>query len=191
VLKWLAAFFLAVSLLAHDANAKTVAGYTFPDTIQIDGKTLVLNGMGLRTLTILSIRVYVAGLYVEHPSQDARAIESAPGIKVILLQYLRSGSKEQVEHEFRAGEQTNCGAGQCPQSDEPDFERLIKLSPAVQAGDTTTYIIRRSGLQVLFNNRLLATFSNPDLAFRILDGFIGARPPSESLRAALLGRAEG
>ena len=33
--------------------------------------------------------------------------------------------------------------------------------------------------------------ANPDLAFRILDGFIGARPPSESLRAALLGQGEG
>jgi hypothetical protein len=36
--------------------------------ITVAGKTLTLNGMGLREATILNIDVYVAGLYVEHPS---------------------------------------------------------------------------------------------------------------------------
>ena len=140
-MRWLAATFIAATLLAHGAIAKTVGGVTFPDTIQVDGKTLVLNGMGARTYTILGIRGYVAGLYLEHPSHDARAIESDPGTKVILLRYLRDASKEQVERQFRAGEQTNCGAGQCTQSDVADWERLIKLSPAVHAGDSTAYIM--------------------------------------------------
>ncbi|MBV8096643.1 MAG: chalcone isomerase family protein [Acetobacteraceae bacterium] len=187
-MKWAVATLLAATLLAGVASAKTAGGVTFPDTIQVDGKTLVLNGMGARTYTVLGIRGYVAGLYLEHPSHDARAIESDPGIKVILLQYLRSASKEQVEHQYREGQQVNCGAGQCPQSDAADYDRLIKLAPAVRPGDTSTYIIRRSGLQVLSNNQPLATFNNPDLGFRILEGFIGPRPPSEDLKAALLGQ---
>jgi Chalcone isomerase-like len=175
--------------VACPVGAATLEGVTFPDATQINGRRLYLNGMGLRTLTVLNVRVYVAGLYLERPSHDARAIEADPGVKVILIRYLRGGSKEQVERQFRAGERVNCGAGGCPASDQPDFERLIALSPAVRAGDTSTYIVSRQGLTILANGRPLATFRNPDLAFRILDGFIGDQPPSQALRSALLGLA--
>ena len=41
-----------------------------PDTLQVDGKTLHLNGLGLRTYSFLRIHIYVAGLYLEHLSTD-------------------------------------------------------------------------------------------------------------------------
>ncbi len=175
--------------VAPRVSAATLEGVTFPDAMQVDGRPLYLNGIGLRTLTVLNVRVYVAGLSLERRSHDARAIEADPGLKVIVIHYLRGGSKEQVERQFRAGERVNCGAGGCPASDQADFERLVALSPAVRAGDTSTYIVSRQGLAVLANGRPLANFRNPDLAFRILDGFIGDRPPSQALRSALLGLA--
>ena len=49
---------------------------------------------------------------------------------------------------------------------------------------------RPTGLRVLFNNREIANFANPDLALRILIGFIGDKPPSEDLKRHLLGATE-
>jgi hypothetical protein len=180
---------LAATLLLPlgPAAAASLEGVTVPDTTEVDGKTLVLNGIGLRTLTIFQVDIYVAALYVPTVAHTAAAIEAEPGPKLLILHYLHSGSKEQVEKEYRLGEQTNCGAGGCPASYAADFDRLTALAPAVQPGDTTTYIFTQTGFRVLANNKPLASFDNPGLGTQILDGFIGPHPPSISLRTALLG----
>jgi hypothetical protein len=178
---------LAVLCLAASASAATLADVTLPDTYPVEGHSLVLNGIGLRTLTIFNVRIYVAGLYLEQPSHDASAIMASSNPKVILLQFLHSGSKAEVEKEYREGEKNNCGSGGCPASDQADFERLVAAAPAVSPGDTSTYIFTARGVRVLANNRLIGDFANRDLANRLLAGFIGSQPPSQDLRSHLLG----
>ena len=184
---------LALVLLAGlalgtpNARAATLAGATLPDTYTVDGQVLRLNGIGLRSMTILNVHIYVAALYTAVPAHDARTIETAASPKVLLLQYIHGGSKEQVEEEYRKGEALNCGHGECAKADEPDFNRLIAVAPAVKFGDTTTYIATSKGLRVLANDKPLIEIANPDLGIRVIDGFIGAHPPMESLRASLLG----
>ena len=135
------------------------------------------------------MKVYVAGLYVTQKSRDARAILASPAPKVILMQFLHSASKADVEKQYREGEARNCGHGECAASDQADFERLIAVTPGAAVGDTLTYLFTQRGVRVLFNNQQIGDFNNPDLAFRILAGFIGDKPPSEDLRAHLLGAA--
>lgn len=158
-----------------------------PDSYPVEGRTLVLNGIGLRTLTILSVRAYVAGLYLTAPSHDASAILASNEPKVILLQFLRSASKAQIEGQYRAGEKQNCGSGGCDPADIKDFEALVAAAPAVEAGDTSTYVFTNGRVRVYANQRLIGDFANRDLAFHLLEGFIGAHPPSEDLKRALLG----
>ncbi len=178
---------LVTTGLAGGARAMEVGGINVPDTYVVDGTTLRLNGAGVRTLTLLEVKIYVAALYLTQPMHDGRAIEASPGPKVLTLRFLHEGSKTQVERQYRAGEQENCGGGGCSAADGPDFERLIALAPAVKVGDSTTYIFTTQGVTVLANDRVLAKFANPDLGFRLLNGFLGATPPSKTLRAALLG----
>ncbi len=174
--------------LALPARSASVGGVSLPDTYPVTGQTLVLNGIGIRTLTILSIRAYVAGLYLTQKSGDAGAIMASPGPKVILMQFLHSASKSQVEKQYRDGEARNCGHGECAPSDQPDFERLIAATPAANVGDTLTYFFTARGVRVLFNNRVIGDFANPDLSLRLLAGFIGDKPPSEDLKSHLLGK---
>jgi hypothetical protein len=176
-----------VSWFASHARAATLEGVTLPDTYNADGQNLVLNGIGLRTLTIFNVKVYVAGLYLAKPSHDPQAIMASPGPKVMLLQFLHAGSKADVEKEYRVGEQVNCGDGSCNPGDKTDFERLVAAAPAINVGDTATYIYTPKGVRVLANNRLVGDFANADLSRLLLAGFIGAHPPSESLKAHLLG----
>jgi Chalcone isomerase-like len=167
--------------------AATIDGVTFPPTLIVEGQILHLNGMGLRTLTLLDIHAYLAGLYLEHSARDAGAIEASKGIKALLLQYLRAASKTEVQDIFRQSEARYCGAGGCPASDAQDFERLMALFPPVKRGDYVTFIVSSRGLRVLFNNAPLVTFNNPDFARIVLDAYIGPRAASQSLRNALLG----
>ncbi len=183
-------YFAAVLLFAlsiTSGHAATISGIVVPETYNVNGQTLRLNGAGLRTLTIFQVSIYVAALYVLQPSHDAETIQAEPGAKVIVLHFLHDASKAQVEAEFRKGEQLNCGKGECDPADVPDFERLIAASPAVKVGDTSTYIYTPNRVRVLANDRQIGDFTDADLSRRLLIGFIGPHPPSESLRDALLG----
>jgi hypothetical protein len=173
--------------LASSAGAATLEGVTLPDTYTVDGRPLPLNGIGVRTLTIFHVRIYVAGLYLANPSHDAAAILASPGPKVIRLQFIHSGSKAQVEKEYREGEANNCGHGECDPSDQADFERLVAAAPAVEPGDKTTYVFTAKGVKVFANDRMIGDFADADLARHLLWGFIGSHPPSEALRNGLLG----
>ncbi len=175
--------------LIGPGQAASISGYSLPDTYATAGQNLVLNGLGIRTLTIFRVKVYVAGLYVTQKSRDARAILASPGPKVILMQFLHSASKADVEKQYREGEARNCGHGECAASDQADFERLVAATPGAAVGDTLTYLFTQRGVRVLFNNQQIGDFANPDLSMRILAGFIGDKPPSEDLRAHLLGVA--
>jgi hypothetical protein len=173
--------------LASNAAAATLSGETLPDTYTVDGYTLVLNGIGLRTLTIFRIRAYVAGLYLTRPNHDAQEILASPEPKVLILKYLHGASKKRVEGSYRAGEAKNCGDGSCDAADAADFEHLVAVVPAIQPGDTTTFIFTGPRVRVLANGQLIDEFTNQDLAYHFLAGFIGTRPPSERLRSQLLG----
>jgi hypothetical protein len=131
--------------------------------------------------------VYVAGLYVARRTRDAREIVGSPTPKVLLLQFLHSGSRERVQQQFRNGEVVNCGGGGCNPDDQADFERMIAAAPAVSPGDTFTFILTQQSVRFYANNRLLAQSSKPDLGRLLLLGFVGSRPPSDELRSGLLG----
>lgn len=182
---------MAAALPFTPVRAATLAGVTMADTMPYGGQTLHLNGMALRTLTVLEVRIYVAGLYVARPAHDAAAIENASTPKVLLLQFLHAASREQFQKEYRDGEQKNCADGHCPKSAEADFERLVAAAPALKVGDTLAYVITDQGLRVLLNNKPLGSYANPPLARQILDGFIGDHPPSPAVRSGLLGLQQG
>ncbi len=173
--------------LAAPAGAASLGGATLPDTYALEGQTLVLNGIGLRTLTVLSIRAYVAALYLPQRSGSGPQILAAKTPKVLLLQFLHSATKAQVENQYRAGEEKNCGSGGCDPADQKDFEALVAAAPAVNVGDTTTYWFTEGRVRVFANQRQIGDFRNADLAFHLLEGFIGAHPPAEDLKRALLG----
>ena len=183
----LATVVVACLALAPRAGAVDLAGVHIPETFQIDGRTLVLNGYGLRTLTFLRVKIYVAALYLPERTYDPQAIMTSAGPKVVVLRYLHGGSKQQVQSRFREGEQENCGDGRCDASLEADFERLVAAAPAVEPGDTTTFVVTDKSLRVSFNGRPLEQFGRGALGNLILAGFIGPHPPSQEFRASLLG----
>lgn len=174
--------------LAGAAPAASLGGATLPDTYPAVGQTLVLNGTGLRTLTIFNVKVYVAGLYLAKPSHEAAEILGSTTPKVLVLQFLHTGTKAEVEAQFREGEQNNCGAGQCAPEDKPVFDALLRDIPAVAVGDTFTFILDGGGT-VLVNNRAISRFTSRSLTRQLLAGFIGDHPPSTDLRQHLLGLA--
>lgn len=173
--------------LAGPARAASVNGATMPDTWPVDGQNLVLNGMGVRTYTVLRVRGYAVGLYLQQRSSNPDAILASPGPKAVVLQFLHSASRSDIAEHYREGEAKNCARGECSNIDEAEFERLVAATPGAAVGDTLAYTVTKSGLHVTFNNRSLGDYSR-ELGIRIVASFIGATPPSPEVKRGLLGQ---
>ncbi len=181
---------MAALAMAPAARAVTLAGVDIPDATTIDGKNLVLNGAGIRTLTFLKVKIYVAALYLPKKSADAQAILASAGPKVLILRHIHSGSKDQVQDRYKEGLKVNCGDEQgtgCPAELRADYQKLFDAAKPVAEGDTTMYIVTDKSFRVMFNGTPVISFNNAALGNMILGGFIGAHPPSPELREALLG----
>ena len=104
--------------VATPALAGERAGVTLPDQATVEGRTLVLNGMGLRKGTWLRVKVYVAGLYLEEKSTDADAILSPERTKRVVLVFVRAVGRDDLldawGESFRENEGEDLAALQAP-----------------------------------------------------------------------------
>lgn len=96
---------IAVLLFAAPALAKEKFNLKMPDTFDAGGKTLKLNGMGLRVKFI--VRVYVAGLYLENTSKDSAKILAADEVRSVQLHMLRSLEKKLIADAIEQGFEKN------------------------------------------------------------------------------------
>jgi len=175
---------LALLVAVSSARARELAGVTFPDTLAVGGRTLVLNGLGLRKKAIF--KVYVAGLYLESPSTDAAAILAADRPKAIRMRFLRDLTSEQIVGAFREGFEANATdrAGQ-----QAAFERMLALVPAVREGETITLTyVPGTGTTLAIDDRERGSSPGKAFADAVFSIWLGPKPPTEELKAGILGR---
>jgi hypothetical protein len=167
------------------AQAADLAGVELPDVLQIDGKTLHLNGFGLRTYSILHIHIYVVGLYLEHPSTDAHEIIASPETKLLDFRFVHSVSADKAREAWRKGLENNCRAP-C-QLDPADVARFLDAIPAMHAGDNYSLLFTQNGVTVTLSGHQIGMISQPRFAEAMLSTFLGPAPASASLKHDLLG----
>ena len=168
----------------HLVQAKEVAGVSLPETTTIDGKTLTLNGMGLRKKMVF--KVYVAGLYLETPSRDAATVISSDQVKRMQLSVLRSLSSHQVSEAIEEGFEKNSKANMAAL--KPKLEKLETMIPNVEKGDQIllTYVPGK-GTVVSAKNVEKGVIEGKDFADALFSVWLGASPVQEDLKKALLG----
>lgn len=90
------------------AGDMEILGVTFPGEKVVEGKTLKLNGVAYRK-ALGFIKVFVTGLYLENPTQDADEVINSEQVKYLLTHYLTSKatSKKIKEGVLEAMEKCN------------------------------------------------------------------------------------
>jgi len=173
--------------LAWPARAGERAGVTFPDQATVEGRTLVLNGMGLRKATWLRVKVYVAGLYLEEKSLDADAILRPERTKRIVLVFVRAVAREDLLEAWDESFKENAGG---------DFAALETrlatfhgwMPEKVAKGDTFTFTyLPGTGVLVTVRDETRGTIPGADFARSLFANWLGASTPSPALKAGLLG----
>ncbi|MBN2705578.1 MAG: chalcone isomerase family protein [Deltaproteobacteria bacterium] len=101
----LQAFFLilgVIFLFAGNAGALTIKGVEFADNTEISGKTLHLNGAGIRKKFFLPI--YACGLYLPHPTSDAEKAIRTDVAKQVVMHFIHSKvGKEKIVQGWNDG----------------------------------------------------------------------------------------
>lgn len=181
-----AALGLIVALLglASGAEARTKGGVTMPDTVEHAGKKLVLNGLGIREATVFNVHVYVAGLYLEHTSQDGGKILGSPEAKRLVMHFVRDVSREDLVEAYEDGFEKSAG-----EKLKPSIAAFLKLMTDVKNGEelAMTYVPER-GTIVELRGKELGSIPGADFARALFAIWLGASPPNSSLKEGLLGR---
>jgi hypothetical protein len=183
-MKRILCLFASLSLLAHIAAAGEAAGVKMPDSATIEGKTLKLNGIGLRKKMLF--KVYVAGLYLETPSKDAATVISSDQVKSITLHIVRSLSGNQIGEAISDGFWHNSKAQMGALNDR--LQKLTGMFPAVVDGDeiVLTYVPGK-GTAVSAKGQARGVIEGKDFADALFAVWLGANPVQDDLKAALLG----
>jgi hypothetical protein len=177
------AVMLALLLVDAATLAAELAGATLPDTLSGGGKTLKLNGLGLRKKAMF--KIYVGGLYLESPSKDAGGILASDQARAIRMHFLRDLTKAQLVEAFEEGFEANAKdkAGQ-----KAAFDKMMALVPDVKEGGTLTFTyVPGKGTMLQAGDKELGTFEGKGFADAVFSIWLGPKPPSEDLKKGMLG----
>ena len=176
----------AALAFAASASAGQLAGVSLPDETEAGGKTLVLNGLGLREATLLMVDVYVAGLYLESRTSDPSEILGSDRPKRLVLKFVRSVGREKLVEAWNEGLDKN--AGEKREAVAGGFARLNAAMADVKKGDTLVLtFLPGEGTSVEVKGKPVGTIEGDDFQSVLFSIWLGADPPNVALRDGLLG----
>ncbi|MCI0573128.1 MAG: chalcone isomerase family protein [Myxococcaceae bacterium] len=163
--------------------AHRVAGVEVPSSVEVEGEQLPLNGAGLARRFVFD--VHVTGLYMEEPTRSAREAIRSEQKKHLEFWFKRGLSNAQLSHAVRVGLRQNARGSLGELSER--IEQLLQALPAVRAGESLamTYV-PGEGTVISHNGRTVLTVPGKDFADALFSAWLGPRPISSGLKAALL-----
>jgi hypothetical protein len=176
---------IMVAVAADSALAAEISGVKLPDQVTVGGKSLKLNGAGLRQATILKFNAYAAGLYLENPGHDADAVANSDQLKAIEIMFMRDVSAKQMMDAFGEGFDKNCVAG-CAEL-KPHIGKLQGLMKDMKKGDSMGYHFTAEGVEVMIRGQKVGKVGDKAFSHQLIRCWIGKNPPNPELKSGLLG----
>ncbi len=183
----------ASALLSAGALAApiTVADVKYPDTVDVQGTPIQLNGAGVRYKAVF--KVYTAGLYLGKPAVTTQEVFVQPGTKRLAITMLRDIDSTELGRLFSRGMEDNI--------DRASFSKLVpgvvRMSQIfsdhkkLQSGDTFT-IDWVPGMGAVITVKGVTQgepFKEPAFFNALLGIWLGDRPADWKLKEALLGKS--
>jgi hypothetical protein len=162
-----------------------ISGVRFPDSVNVYGQTLLLNGAGVRCVTLLCVKVYVAGLYVRERTTSAADILRDDRPKYVTAVMKRDMSRADAAEAFRKGIER--AAGSDAGAIRGEIARLEQWIPAMREKDQMTVFFNPgSGVTIWATPRSDTFQGNAAFGTALFGMWIGPRAVDSDLRAAML-----
>jgi hypothetical protein len=167
------------------ARAATLAGVSLPDQATVAGKEVVLNGLGIRTATMLKVKVYVIGLYLESKSSDPQAIIASGENKRIAMHFVHDVAADKLRGGWTEGFQDNTENVAAIKDEIAKFNASMR---DVKSGDSILLDFAGESVDVLINDAKIDSIAGKAFQQAVLAIWLGAKPPNEALKQGILGR---
>lgn len=178
---------LFFALGSVEARSATRDGVTLPDSTEVGGKALVLNGIGIREATIFSVNVYVAGLYLEKKTSDAKTIIESDAPKQIIMRFVRDVSLDDIQGAYREGFEKNAEGKFATMKAQVD--RWNGFMADMKDGDKMVITYEPAkGTTVNIRGKEQGTIAGHDFAQVLFRIFVGPKPPNSDLKEGMLGK---
>ncbi len=174
----------AVSVGAAADHAREESGVIMPEMVGVAGREFQLNGMGVFKEKAL-FKVYVAGLYLEDPTTDARIAISTDKAKRIVIVMLRDVNRETFVQAVETGILRNSG-GAMPAL-RARLDLLEQALPALKKGDILDFTFVPGAGTVVRGQRKEMTIPGKDFADALFSAWLGTKPVNAALKRKLLG----
>lgn len=180
-----AAVVLVALMGLSSARAATLDGISFPDQATVNGKTLILNGLGLRTATIFKVKVYVIGLYLENKSHDAEAVVESRQSKRIVMHFVHHVSAGQLRDGWTEGFEKNTKDIASIKGEIATFNASMR---DLKEGDRISMDFSGNKVEIWINGTRVDVVESKAFQQALLKIWLGPNPPEASLQQELLGR---
>lgn len=178
------------------AHAVQYEGQEFPDTLQVGGAPLVLNGVGKRQVAIYPL--YLAALYVQQKSNLPAGLYAETGPKRLEMRIVIPLVKDVSTQEFvkaidKGVQRNNTEEERAALADRVrQFNTAISEVGRVKKGDVLVveYLPAQGGTVLTVNGKVRGKpIEGQDFYTAFLKVFIGDRNSDARLRAGLLGQS--
>jgi hypothetical protein len=158
---------------------------TPPQTQKVSGHELKLNGAGLRTATMLHVRLYVAAFYAPSALTTPEAVTASPGPLRFDFTFLRPFVETKVEDAWRWQFQQS-GTVTYPNVDK-EIETFATAFGAIKKNGVETVEIEGDETRIYDDGVLRGTIKGRDFQKAFLALWFGSKPVMPTLKTALLG----
>lgn len=178
----------ALLLLPASSTARTVEGVHVPETHQVDGQTLKLNGSALREATILGIDVYVISLYRLNKTRSSKAVLACDEPLHLAKRFMRDVDKSDMLPPWRkaVAERARRFGVEMKRS----AKAMLRGIPDTLEGQTLAFTWRPGkGLEVSLDGRITARVDDPRPEFCkvVYAGYVGGLANEPAIAKALTG----
>ncbi len=168
----------------------TEGGVAFEPTVHVQGRSLALNGAGVRYKAVF--KVYAAGLYLEKKAASPVEVRALKGPKRLAVTMLRDIDSSELGRLFSRGMEDNM--------DRTAFSKLVpgvlRMSQIfsehkmLKSGDTFTIDwVPGTGTVLAVNGKAQGEpFQEPEFFDALLGIWLGNQPADWKLKEALLGK---
>ncbi|MGN6182616.1 MAG: chalcone isomerase family protein [Thermoanaerobaculia bacterium] len=177
---------IALTLAAATAGAATLAGVNIPDTTDVAGHKLVLNGVGLRKKFV--VKVYTGALYLPAKSNNAAAILATDQPRKQVMHFVFDVGKDKIAEAWEEGLEDNTPNASAEVKN--NFKTLASWMEEVKDGqEIVLAYVPGTGTTVTVNGKVKGTLAGKATSDAILNTWIGAKPgPGGDFKKAVLGQ---
>jgi hypothetical protein len=172
------AILLTTSLFAAEKD-----GISFADKISLNGKELVLNGIGIRKATIFKVKVYYGGLYLEQKTQTPASFLTTPAPKQRVMNFVHEVEAKKLAKGFIDGLEA---ANKNFQVFAKSMEKFNASLEDVNKGDKIIITFLADGVLVNIKNKDKEKIVDAEFSQALLNIWF-INPADEGLSNGLLG----